>query len=59
MLLLPLLYVAVVELTRLNAVGPTVDALRLDNPYGILALIVGLHGVVAFPSMILGVGPCS
>ena len=29
MLLLPLLYMAVVELTRLNAVGPTVDALRL------------------------------
>ena len=32
MLLLPLLYMAVVELTRLNAVGPTVDSLRLDNP---------------------------
>lgn len=58
MLLLPLLYVAVVEVTRLGAVGPTVDALRLDNPYGILALIVGrgVHGLVAFPPLLLGVG---
>ncbi|MFO7631471.1 MAG: alpha/beta fold hydrolase, partial [Caldilinea sp.] len=58
LLLLPLLYMAVVELTRLGAVGPTVDALRLDNPYGILALIVGrgFHGLVAFPPLMLGVG---
>lgn len=57
-LLLPLVYAAVVELTRLNAVGPTVDAIRLDTPFGILALIVGrgFHGLVAFPPMLLGVG---
>ena len=57
MILLPLAYIAVVELTRLNAVGPTVDALRLDNPYGLLALIVGrgFHGLVAFLPLLLGI----
>ncbi|MFO7681003.1 MAG: alpha/beta hydrolase [Chloroflexota bacterium] len=57
-LLLPFIYIAVVELTRLNITGPTVDALRLDNPFGILALLVGrgFHGVVAFLPMWLGVG---
>lgn len=56
-LLLPLIYIITVELTRLNIVGPTVDALRLDNPFGILALIVGrgFHGLVAFPAMCLGI----
>lgn len=56
-LLLPLIYIITVELTRLNAVGPTVDALRLDNPFGILALILGrgFHGLVAFPAMWLGI----
>jgi proline iminopeptidase len=58
MLLLPVVYVAVVELARLNVVGPTVDALRLDNPYGILALLVGrgFHGLIVFPPLLLGVG---
>ena len=58
LLILPLLYAVVVEVTRLGAVGPTVDALRLDNPYGILALIVGrgVHGLIAFPPLMLGVG---
>jgi proline iminopeptidase len=57
-LLLPLIYILTVELTRLNIVGPTVDALRLDNPFGILALIVGrgFHGFVAFLPMWLGIG---
>jgi proline iminopeptidase len=57
-LLLPLIYIIAIELTRLNIVGPTVDALRLDNPFGILALIVGrgFHGLVAFPAMWLGIG---
>lgn len=57
-LLLPLIYIITIELTRLNIVGPTVDALRLDNPFGILALIVGrgFHGLVAFPAMWLGIG---
>jgi proline iminopeptidase len=57
-LLLPLIYIVVVELTRLNIAGPTVDALRLDNPFGILALLVGrgFHGLTAFLPMWLGVG---
>jgi proline iminopeptidase len=57
-LLLPLIYIVTIELTRLNVVGPTVDALRLDNPFGILALIVGrgFHGLVAFPPIWLGIG---
>jgi proline iminopeptidase len=57
-LLLPLIYIAAVELTRLNVVGPTVDALRLDNPFGLLALIVGrgFHGLIAFPPLWLGIG---
>lgn len=57
-LLLPLIYIAVIELGRLNVVGPTVDALRLDNPYGLLALVVGrgFHGLIAFPPLCLGIG---
>jgi pimeloyl-ACP methyl ester carboxylesterase len=57
-LLLPLIYIAAVELTRLNAVGPTVDALRLENPFGLLALIFGrgFHGLIAFPPLWLGIG---
>lgn len=57
-LLLPLIYIVTIELTRLNVVGPTVDALRLDNPFGILALIVGrgFHGLVAFLPLWLGIG---
>ncbi len=58
LLILPLVYIAVVELTRLGAVGPTVGAPRLDNPFGILALIVGrgVHGLIVFPPLLLGVG---
>ncbi len=58
LLILPLIYIAVVEMTRLGTVGPTVGWLRLDNPYGILALIVGrgVHGLIAFPPLLLGVG---
>ena len=58
MLLLPLVYIAVVELARLNVAGPTVGAIRLDNPYGILALISGrgFHGLVGLLPLILGAG---
>jgi pimeloyl-ACP methyl ester carboxylesterase len=55
---LPLVYILTVELTRLNVVGPTVDAIRLDNAFGILALIVGrgFHGMVALLPMVVGIG---
>lgn len=58
LLLLPLIYIAGVELTRLGAVGPTVAWPRLDNPYGILALIVGrrVQGLIVLPPLLLGVG---
>lgn len=57
MLLAPLAYITTIELARLNVVGPTVDAIRLDNTFGILALILGrgFHGLVGLLPMILGV----
>jgi len=57
MLLTPVVYMAAVELARLDAVGPTVDAIRLDNTFGILAFILGrgFHGLVGLLPMILGV----
>ncbi|GIK71966.1 MAG: hypothetical protein BroJett021_09540 [Chloroflexota bacterium] len=58
LLFMPLVYIAVVELSRLGVVGPTAAWPRLDNPFGILALIVGrgVHGLIAFPPLLLGVG---
>lgn len=58
LLLAPLAYIAAVEVTRLEAIGPTVDAIRLDETYGILALILGrgFHGLVALLPMLLGAG---
>lgn len=58
MLLAPLTYILAIEVTRLGAVGPTVDAIRLDSPYGILALILGrgFHGLVGILPMIFGAG---
>lgn len=57
MLLAPVVYIIAVELARLGAVGPTVDPMRLDNTFGILALILGrgFHGLVGLLPMILGV----
>lgn len=55
MLLAPLVFVIVYELTRLGATGPTVDA-PAASAYGILALVVGrgFHGLVALTPMVLG-----
>lgn len=57
MLLAPIAYIAAIELVRMNAVGPTVDAIRFDNTFSILALILGrgFHGLVGLLPMILGV----
>ncbi|MFL7839266.1 MAG: alpha/beta fold hydrolase [Candidatus Promineifilaceae bacterium] len=57
MLLAPAAYIVAVELARLNVVGPTVDMVRLDNTFSILAFILGrgFHGLLAFLPMILGV----
>ncbi len=56
MLAAPLLYAVAYEIGRLGAVGPTVDAPRLDEVYGILALVLGrgFHGLLAFIPMTLG-----
>ncbi|MFN2163355.1 MAG: alpha/beta fold hydrolase [Candidatus Promineifilaceae bacterium] len=50
-------YMAAVELARLDAAGPTVDAIRLDNTFGILAFVLGrgFHGLLLLLPMILGV----
>ncbi|HYN56941.1 MAG TPA: alpha/beta hydrolase [Motilibacterales bacterium] len=40
-LLAPATFGAAFEIARIGAVGPTVDAIRLDGFYGILALVVG------------------
>ncbi|MBD1846949.1 alpha/beta hydrolase [Cyanobacteria bacterium FACHB-63] len=57
MLITPIAYMIAIELGRLPMIGPTVDALRLDEPFGILALILGrgFHGLVGVLPMILGV----
>jgi pimeloyl-ACP methyl ester carboxylesterase len=57
MLLAPAAYMVAVELGRLGAVGPTVDAIRFDNMFTILALVLGrgFHGLVGLLPMVLGV----
>jgi len=55
MLLAPVVFVAVFELVRIGADGPTVDAIRPGSTYGILAFVVGrvFHGLVALIPMML------
>ena len=55
-LLAPLAHVVAFELARMQAFGPTVDMIRLDNAYGILGLILGrgFHGLVGLLPMMLG-----
>jgi len=43
MLLATLAYMIAIAIGRLDIVGPTVDAIRLNEPFGILALILGLR----------------
>jgi pimeloyl-ACP methyl ester carboxylesterase len=47
-LLVPAAHIAALELARVNVSGPTVDLPRLDNLYGLLALVLGrgFHGLV-------------
>ena len=58
MLLTPVLFAAVFELTRAGTAGPLVDGIRLDGggSFGLLAFILGrgLHAVLALVPMILG-----
>jgi hypothetical protein len=56
MVLAPAAFVLTFELGRLGLDGPTVDWIRLDTTYGIMALAVGrgIHGVLALLPMVLG-----
>jgi pimeloyl-ACP methyl ester carboxylesterase len=56
MLVVPVAFVVMCELTRLGFSGPTVDGIRLDSTYAIMALAVGrgVHGVLALLPMVLG-----
>lgn len=53
----PLLFVGVVELVRIDVVGPTVDAISTST-YGVLALVAGrgVHGLLTVFPMALGAG---
>ena len=56
MLVAPAAFATAFELVRLNASGPTVDGIRLDSTYGIIAFAVGrgVHGLLALLPMVLG-----
>ena len=62
-LLAPAVFGAAFEIARIGTVGPTVDAIRLDGFYGILALVVGRGFdllVIVLPDgrgCVLGSGP--
>lgn len=55
-LLAVLAHITALELTRLDVPGPTVDGLRLDSTYGILALVLGrgFHGLVGLLPLLAG-----
>lgn len=57
MLLTPVAYILAIEMGRFNVVGPTVGAIRLDEAFGILALILGrgFHGLVGVLPMLIGI----
>ncbi len=55
-LLVPAGYIAVFELARLGATGPTVDGIQLGSTYGVIAFVVGrlTHGVLVLAPMAVG-----
>lgn len=56
MLLAPLVFMGVFELTRLGETGPTVDGISLGSELGIAAFLTGrgVHGVLVLVPMVLG-----
>lgn len=56
LLLAPAVHIVVIELVRLPVVGPSVDAIRLESAFGVLALLLGrgFHGLVGLLPMVLG-----
>ncbi|HEX6210790.1 MAG TPA: alpha/beta fold hydrolase, partial [Methylomirabilota bacterium] len=57
-LVAPLAYLAAYELSRIGIDGATLDGVRLDTVYGVLALVVGrgFHGLMALFPMAVGAG---
>jgi proline iminopeptidase len=57
MVLAPIAHIAVFEIGRLDADGPTVDGLRFDSTFGILAFLLGrgFYALVGLLPMMLGV----
>ena len=55
-LLVPAVYIAVFELARLGADGPTVDGIHLGSTYGVIAFVVGrlAHGLLVLMPMAVG-----
>ena len=55
-LLTPVAFMAAFEVARLGATGPTVDGIRLESMFGIIAFAVGrgMHAVLAVLPIILG-----
>ena len=51
-----LAYLVALELGRIDATGPTLDLVRLDNTFGLMALAVsrGLHGILLLVPMLFG-----
>jgi proline iminopeptidase len=58
LLLAPLAYVVAYELSRTGIGGAAFGPIRLDNMYGIVALVVGrgVHGLLALLPMLVGIG---
>lgn len=58
MLLAPLTFMAVFELTRMRVDGPTVDGISLDGLYGVIALVGGrgIDAILILLPMLVGVG---
>lgn len=56
MLLAPVLFAVVFELTRLDTDGPTVDGIHATTVYGLIALVVGrgFHALISVLPMVLG-----
>jgi len=51
-----LVYLIALELARIDASGPTLDLIRLDNTFGLMAVAFsrGLHGVLLLMPMLFG-----
>lgn len=58
MLAAPATFMVVFEVARLRVDGPTVDGIRLDNLYGVMALLAGrgVDAVLVLLPMLVGVG---